>query len=114
MNELPCQTVTMNKFVITILLLASPLALAELTEEFLLRLQQAGAIIEQDAPDFYQKARAFAETSQTKYDFVNTIITTLEAREIRPFDAASLLNIAQCSLECAYMELSRIRYGLGD
>ena len=87
---------------------------ADLDDEFINRLQAVSHQIVDDDPDFYEKAKQLAETSQTKYDFIHTLITALEAREIRPFDAASLLNIARCSLECAYMELSRIRYGLGD
>ena len=110
----PNRTLIMNKLIITTLLLTNPLALAELTEEFLLRLQQVSAIIQQDDPDFYQKARVFAETSQARYILVNTIITAIEAYEISAFDAANLLNIAKCSLECAYIELNRIRLGLGD
>ena len=104
----------MNKLAITVLLLASTFATAKLPEEFLLRLQQASISIEQHDPDFYQKACTFAETSQAKYEFITTILRALEACEIKPVDAANVLNIGKCSLECAYLTLSRIRYGLAD
>ena len=98
---------------IALLLLTSSTAVAELSEEFQLRLQQACVTIEQDDPGFYQTACTFAETSQTRYQLIIAILDALETGDIKPFDAACLLNIAKSSLEWAYMALSRIRYGLG-
>ena len=79
---------------------------AELDEVLLTRLQEASVVIHRVDQDFYTKACAFADASPGKYDFVDTLLARFEEGRISPFQVSNLLNIAKCSLECAYIQMN--------